>query len=245
MAKLKIHPLPMAKGKLPRQAVTYMVLVSEMLDHYIYCWYIEGASKRILVDTGMSGEAFAQRGHAGEESILSPFDALKKVGTSPEEIDIVIPTHLHADHIGYAHLYKNAKFIVQKAELEWAYNPHPIFKRTFRGRDKLLKGVNFQIVEGDTQIVEGVRVLHTPGHTPGGQSVMVDTEKGKAIICGMCTIRENFEPPEEFRQYAPVIAPGIHIDLRDAFASLIRIKEEADIVISLHDAEFAEVDTIG
>ena len=74
---------------------------------------------------------------------------------------------------------------------------------------------------------------------------MVDTEKGKAIICGMCTIGENFEPPEEFRQYTPVIAPGIHTDLRDAFASLIRIKEEADIVISLHDTEFAEVDTIG
>jgi len=244
MAKLKIHPLPIAKGKVPRQIITYMVHVAEMIDHYIYCWYIEGASKRILVDTGMSGEGMVQRGHM-EESVLSPFDALKKVGTSPEEIDIVIQTHLHPEHIGYGYLYKNAKFIIQKAELEFAYNPHPLFKRTFRGLDEVAKGVNFQIVEGDTQIVEGVRVLYTPGHTPGGQSVMVDTEKGKAIICGMCSLRENFEPPEAWRQYAPVIAPGVHTNLFDAYESLMRIKKEADIVIPLHAIEFAEVDTIG
>jgi N-acyl homoserine lactone hydrolase len=121
----------------------------------------------------------------------------------------------------------------------------PIFKRTFRGLDEVAKGVNFEAIEGDTQIVEGVRVLYTPGHTPGGQSVMVDTEKGKAIICGMCSLRETFDPLEAWRQYAPVIAPGVHTNLFDTYESLMRIKKEADIVIPLHAIEFAEVDTIG
>ena len=244
MANLKIHPLPMAKGKVVRQILTYMVHVADMVDHYIYTWYIEGTGKHILVDTGASGEVMRQRGHP-EEDVLSPVEALKKVGTSPEEIDIVIQTHLHPEHIGYGYLYKNAKFIIQKAELDFARNPHPLFNRTFRGLDEVSKGVNFEIVEGDTQIAEGLRVLLTPGHTPGGQSVMVDTEKGKAIISGMCSIRENFDPPKEFKQYQPVIVPGVHTDLFDVFNSMMRIKKEADIVIPLHATEFAEVDTIG
>ena len=245
MANLKIRPLPMSGGKIVRQIIHYMVHVADTIDHYVYTWYIEGAGKHILVDTGASGEAMRKRGHP-EEDVLSPVEALKKVGTSPEEIDLVIVTHLHPEHVGYASLYKNAKFIIQKAELDFARNPHPLFKRTFRGLDDFSKEVNWELVEGDTQIVEGVRVLLTPGHTPGGQSVMVDTEKGKAIISGMCSIRENFDPPEEFKKYnQPVIVPGVHTDLFDVFESMMRIKDEADIIIPLHATEFAEVDTIG
>ena len=73
----------------------------------------------------------------------------------------------------------------------------------------------------------------------------MDTKKGKVIISGLCTIRDNFDPPEPVRQFMPVIVPGIHLDAREAFASLIRIKNEADIVIPLHDAEFAQVNAIG
>jgi N-acyl homoserine lactone hydrolase len=246
MAQLKIHPLLILKGKVPRAMLYYWLYtpkITEIIDCYVYSWYIEGADKRILVDTGRSGEI---KGTFSWEGVLSPVDALKKVGTSPDEIDTVICTHLHSEHIAFGYLYKNAKFIVQKAELDWVFNPHPIHRN--RPVSKIvepLKGLNFQLIEGDTQVVEGVRILHTPGHTPGSQSVMVDTAKGKAIISGLCSLRENFEPPEPVRQLTPVVIPGNHSDLREAFTSMLRIKEEADIVIPLHDGEFAEVDTIG
>ena len=64
------------------------------------------------------------------------------------------------------------------------------------------------------------------------------------IISGLCTIRDNFEPPEPIRKILPVIPPGIHLDAREAFDSLMRIKREADIVVPLHDAEFALKRTI-
>jgi N-acyl homoserine lactone hydrolase len=241
MAQLKIHPLPLITVEIGKSMMTYLVGLKELFTNYVYSWYIEGTKQSILVDVGAPAEGISEPA----ETILTPIEALNRVGTSPDKIDLVIFTHLHRDHIRNAHLYKNAQFILQKAEWEFAVNPHPVKKRFFRGVPDIIKGLNLRLVEGDTQIVDGVRVLHTPGHTPGTQSVMVDTAKGKAIICGACTIRENFEPPEEFRPFMPVIAPGVHLDAREAFASLLRIKNEADIVIPLHDPEFAQGNPIG
>jgi N-acyl homoserine lactone hydrolase len=241
MAQLKIYPLPLITVEIGKSMMTYLVGLKELFTNYVYSWYIEGTKQNILVDVGAPAETISEP----TETILTPIEALNRVGTSPDKIDLVIFTHLHRDHIINAHLYKNAQFILQKAEREFAVNPHPIKKRFFRGVADIIKGLNLRLVEGDTQIVDGVRVLHTPGHTPGTQSVMVDTAKGKAIICGACTIRENFEPPEELRPFMPVIAPGVHLDAREAFASLLRIKNEADIVIPLHDPEFAQGNPIG
>lgn len=237
MTELTIHPLPLVKIKTVRGIMTYLVNIAEPLECYEYIWYIEGLKKRILVDAGGPAETFVRRGFPAE-NIDSPDSALKKVGLSPEDVDIIICTHLHYDHIEFGHMYKNATFIVQKTELAAAFDPHPIQKASYLPKETL-KGLNFEIVEGDTQIVEGVKVLFTPGHTLGGQSVVVHTSRGKVIISGLCTIRDNFEPPEQVRHLMPVITPGHHLDAREAFTSLKRIKEEADIVIPLHEAEFA------
>jgi hypothetical protein len=58
------------------------------------------------------------------------------------------------------------------------------------------------------------------------------------------TIRDNFEPPEPIRKLMPIIPPRIHLDAREAFDSLIRMKKEADIIVPLHDPEFAFQSTI-
>ena len=92
--------------------------------------------------------------------------------------------------------------------------------------------------------MEGVRVLLTPGHTPGGQSIAVKTEAGTAVITGFCCIRQNFEPPEMLAGIAPVLIPGIHFDALQAFDSALRVKEIADIVVPLHEAEYVERDRI-
>jgi N-acyl homoserine lactone hydrolase len=211
--------------------------MEEPVETYASIWYIEGAKERILVDAGGSVETMIRRGFSAEQIAL-PEDALKRLGLSPDKIDIVICTHLHTDHMELGHLYKNAKFIIQKKEIEANSNPH-LLEAPRCVPKNLLEGLDFQMIDGDAQIVEGVRVLLTPGHTRGGQSISVDTQKGKVIISGLCTIRDNFEPPEPIRKIMPVIPPGIHLDAREAFDSLLRIKQEADIIVPLHDAEFA------
>jgi len=237
MAQLKIHPLPLMKLKSTRGIVTYLVDMGDTLETYASIWLIEGTKERILIDAGGSAETMIRRGFSAEH-ISSPVDALRRVGITPDDINIIVCTHLHNDHMELGHVYKNARFIIQKAELEANSNPHPLEAPRCVPKN-LLERLNFQVVDGDAQIVEGVRVLFTPGHTRGGQSVVVDTTKGKVIVSGLCTIRDNFEPPEPIKKSMPVIPPGIHLDAREAFDSLMRIKREADIVVPLHDADFA------
>jgi N-acyl homoserine lactone hydrolase len=242
MAQLKIYPLPLLKLPADIGRLLYLVELTEPVEVYAYIWYIEGAKERILVDAGASMETLKRRGLLTEH-ISSPVDALKKVGITPDDVDLVICTHLHNDHMELGHLYKNARFIIQKEELEANFNPHPV--EAIRCVPKsALDGLDFEVISGDTQVVDGVRVLFTPGHTRGGQSIMVDTEKGKIIISGLCTIRYNFEPPEAVAKLMPVVPPGTHLDVREAFDSLMRIKDEADIIIPLHGAEPASRDTI-
>jgi len=211
--------------------------MAEPIETLASIWYIEGAKEHILVDAGGSAETMMRRG-LNAELICSPVEALKTVGIAPEDIALVICTHLHYDHMELGYLYKNAQFVIQKAELEANYNPHPVEAPRCIAKS-VIDELNFNVVEGDTQITDGIRVLLTPGHTRGSQSVMVDTEKGKAIICGLCTIWDNFEPPKRVNSPLPVIPPGIHLDVREAFDSLIRIKQMADITIPLHDASSA------
>jgi N-acyl homoserine lactone hydrolase len=149
---------------------------------------------------------------------------------------VVICTHLHLDHNTLGHLYKRARFIVQKQELEAARSPHPIEAAIYPTAE-YLADLDFEIISGDSEVVDGIKILFTPGHTSGGQSVQIDTQKGKAIISGLCTTRNNFWPQELDPKSMPVIPPSIHLDIREAYDSLLRIKQEADIVIPLHGSE--------
>jgi N-acyl homoserine lactone hydrolase len=77
--------------------------------------------------------------------------------------------------------------------------------------------------------VDGIKVLLTPGHTVGGQSIVVNTKKGQAVITGFCCNEQNFPAS------GPVVPPGVHLNLMDAYDSVRKVKEVADILIPLHD----------
>jgi glyoxylase-like metal-dependent hydrolase (beta-lactamase superfamily II) len=120
---------------------------------------------------------------------------------------------------------------VQQAEIDFFNNPHPIDHRYY---PDVLEGVNLKIINGDAEIVTGIEVLFTPGHTPGGQSVVVETSKGKAIITGLCCNAENFP------RGGGIIAPGVHLDAIQAYESMRRIREAAEIIIPIHDLEIGK-----
>jgi glyoxylase-like metal-dependent hydrolase (beta-lactamase superfamily II) len=104
---------------------------------------------------------------------------------------------------------------------------------------ELFEGLNFEVIDGDFQVSEDVKILSTPGHTPGTQSVSVRTDDGLAIIAGFCSLADNFAPPPlPNGKTVPIIAPGIHINAFEAYDSLKRIKDMADIIIPLHDPSF-------
>jgi N-acyl homoserine lactone hydrolase len=83
------------------------------------------------------------------------------------------------------------------------------------------------LLDGDAEIADGVKVITTPGHTPGHQSVVVDTAGGRYCIAGDAVMwYENMERR---------IPPGIHTSMIECMSSLERIAREADHVIPGHD----------
>ncbi len=243
-----IKPLMLSRVMSEKGPMTYLAYSGQPVVRPYVMWYIRAGDKHVLVDTAMEAEDYRNY-HPGFKAM--PFEpvqtfaeALAMVNCAPDEIDIVIQTHLHMDHVYNLPKCRNATVYVQREELDFALNPHPIFEINYP-RD-IIGEVDFEVIKGDREILPGISVTPVPGHTPGCQAVIVETEKGKAVISGFCSIPENFNPPEDvkitvspFASY-PVIAPGIHTDLFQAYESVLKVKGMADIVIPVHDPEMAQ-----
>ncbi|MCK4818067.1 N-acyl homoserine lactonase family protein, partial [bacterium] len=117
----------------------------------------------------------------------------------------------------------------------FAKNPHPLFAKKYYPH--LYQGLAWETVRGDKEIIPGVKVIFTPGHTAGSQSVAVDTERGKVVIPGLCSIDENYETKE-------VIIPGMHFDPFKAYDSIVTIRKMADIILPTHSQSLVNIKSI-
>ena len=247
MSTFQIHPIVVGTKVFDKSMMTYQSGYGQPLTIPIYCWYLEGGDQKILVDTGEMGPIQSQnREQAIGGKIYSFEQGLARWQLSPDEIDLVIHTHLHNDHCENDFKCNNARFIVHANELECIHNPHPL---DYRYLEDFIADVEengqIEIIDNDTEICSGISVIHTPAHTEGGLSVCVDTDKGKAIITGFCVIDENFDPPREIQAMEmAVIPPGTHVNAYESYDILMRIKEQADILLPLHEPKFAGIDTI-
>jgi N-acyl homoserine lactone hydrolase len=141
------------------------------------------------------------------------------------DINTIVMTHLHSDHCLNARKFPHARVVVQRKELDFAMNPHPLFAPNYR--KEWYEGLRFETVDGDTEILPGVEVLLTPGHAVGCQSVSVSTQRGRLVIAGFCTLDDNFADKGD-------TIPGIHVDPLASYDSIMKIRKMADIIIPLH-----------
>jgi N-acyl homoserine lactone hydrolase len=224
------------------------------LDQWInipsIAWYIEDKenNNKILVDTGMCSTEHAEKHHysGSKQEENERIDlALRKKGIHPDEINIIILTHLHWDHCQNLHLFKNAKCYIQKEEMEFAKKPLPTYYSSYEKGKLNLKpafaNIDFNLLNGDQEIVPNVEVFLTPGHSPGHQSVLVKTEKGNYVIAGdavMCY--ENLE--EDPIKKIPFVMIGRYMDVEKSWESFKRIKEKADFVLPGHEPRVFDYD---
>ena len=247
MTDYRIHPMVMGTKLFDKGMMTYQHGYGTPYVIPIYSWYLEGGDKKILVDTGeMSPIQSEAREQEVRGKIYTFEDGLAKWGLSPDDIDIVIHTHLHNDHCENDYKCANAVFFVHEKELERVHNPHPL---DFRYLEDYIEDVEengqISVIRENQEIVPGVEVAHTPAHSEGGLTVFVRTPAGRAAITGFCVIKENFFPPKEvLAMEMEVIPPGTHINVYEAYDIVKRVKEAADILLPLHEPEFASVDTI-
>lgn len=248
MATYKITPLLLSKLLSEKGPMTYLSYVGQPIIRPYVFWHIRAGDRNVLVDSAIEAEDYRNLHPAFRkmpfQAVQTFAQALARVGCTADDIDIVIQTHLHMDHVYNTPRCKNAVVYCQEEEIGFAQNPHPLQEIMYpRG---IIGQIHFELVRGAKAILPGIAVLPVPGHTPGCQAVIIDTEKGKAVISGFCSIRENFFPPADvkttvspFATY-PVIAPGIHTDVIQGYESVLKVKEIADIIIPLHDPGAAE-----
>lgn len=141
----------------------------------------------LLVDTGFDEEyIWGFPPHASfyrEKKERLPL-ALSACGYQPEDISMVIMTHLHWDHTGGMKFFPNAQFFVQATEFRILTALDPKQETAYRPGHWLSLLSRIRLVEGDRQLRPGINLLFTGGHTPGHQAVEINTRSGPLILGG-------------------------------------------------------------
>jgi N-acyl homoserine lactone hydrolase len=138
----------------------------------IYVHVIDHPDARVLVDTGMTD---LHPLLADMEPRLRP---LSEQDFDVASIDIVVNTHLHGDHCGGNHLFAGTPIYVQRLELDAAHREADYLREWVDA-----PGVEYVPVDGELELLPGLRLLPAPGHTAGSQVVVVETA-GRPIVIG-------------------------------------------------------------
>lgn len=245
---LQIVPLPLCYYQAEKGLMTYLSGYGQSIVRPFVVWYIRGASQNILVDTGIEAQdylAFHPSFRDAQVTRVQSFDqALASVGITPAQVEVVVQTHLHFDHCHNLRRCPQARVLVQKAEYDFALDPAP-----YAGiyRPELWQGADLHLIEGEYQIEPGLSLLPVPGHSAGGQAVLVQTQGGTVAIAGMCTCRENFYPAAGHPMVGDdqTLLPGIIWQARAAYESMQRLRSRADRILALHDPAFLVQKVIG
>ena len=163
------------------------------------CLLVEHEIGPVLIDTGAGNKENAKfhdiygvENH-GQRGPTALEDGLLEVGVDPKDVALVINTHLHFDHAGgntvletdgrLRPAFVNARYVVQRGELAYAthtnertagsYFPHNFLP--------LVESNRFDLIEGEHEIVSGIRAVPTPGHTPHHQSILLESAGERAI----------------------------------------------------------------
>lgn len=251
---LKIRALPIGRlHGFPQPAITYMRGWGKTVDPQMIMFVIEGGAHPIVVDTGTSDASFTHDHHGYDlrrDPDEEPLAALEAAGIDADSVQTVIHTHLHWDHCSNNHLFPNARFLVQEAELRYAIDPaeptRVAFERTRRTNPPWLSVLTrIETVRGDVEIEPGVSVVALPGHTPGSQGILVDTDQGPHLLAGDCVdTYENWNGdanPDGLRH----IPSGSFTDLIAYMDSFRRIEELDCEVVPGHDEAVVKTGVFG
>mgnify|MGYP000595620322 CR=1 FL=1 len=152
--------------------VADLVAEGELMPVYVHV--IDHPDGRVLVDTG-----FTEVHPAAADLDPRPFP-LDEQGFDLASVDLVVNTHLHFDHCGGNRLFPGTPIHVQRRELHDARTQDGYTIREWVDPP----GVSYVEVDGELELLPGIRLLPAPGHTPGSQIVVVDGDAGPVVIAG-------------------------------------------------------------
>jgi glyoxylase-like metal-dependent hydrolase (beta-lactamase superfamily II) len=159
------------------------------------CLLIEHPDALVLIDTGAGNKENAKFydiygiendaiGQAGPTQLES---ALAEAGFSPADVDVVIDSHLHFDHAGGntrkgedgspVLSFANARYVVRRGEWEWAHRANERTSASYFAHnfDPLERAGRLELIDADVEVLPGISLRKTPGHTPHHQGILVES----------------------------------------------------------------------
>ncbi|MEX2228859.1 MAG: MBL fold metallo-hydrolase [Dehalococcoidia bacterium] len=151
---------------------------------------IRGGTRTVLIDTGY-GPPAREMGMAGGGQLL---DRIRDLGVALDEIDMVVHTHLHGDHVGWnldadgAPTFPKAIFFVSRVEMDYwlgsAADQNPMAAAARRAVTSLQASGRVATFDGEIDVTTGLTTVPTPGHTPGHTSLMLASQGEHLLIAG-------------------------------------------------------------
>ncbi|MYW96226.1 N-acyl homoserine lactonase family protein [Amycolatopsis rubida] len=156
------------------------------MDYFF--WVARNSDRTVLVDCGYTPQRAEQRGRT---LTATPAELLGRIGLSPAEVDHVVLSHMHWDHIGNVGLFPNATFSIARREFEFWRGPfaHRPCLGLALGDEELTavenlerEGRLFQVEDDHHELYPGIRLITSPGHTPGQLVTDVSTPDGSVVL---------------------------------------------------------------
>ncbi len=257
MANLTIRPIN--TGYVPTYPLQYHYhhscapylknVPNEKVPLPVFTFLVEGADDLLLIDTGMAWTERANKYHhpgSWQDPGMAIHEQLEKIGYKPEDIDIVVFTHLHWDHMFYMDKFTNATYIAHEREVAFALDPIPLYYKSYEhpalGIVRPFEGKEFKTVRGEAEIMPGIRVFESFGHSPGHISVEVDTKDGSYICAGdsIFVLGNLNEIPELHYNITP---PGRFYNIVEAWKSIEYQKaraQDSSKLLLCHDKQLEE-----
>jgi N-acyl homoserine lactone hydrolase len=167
----------------------------------VYVHVIDHPEGRVLVDTGLTTT------HPLVEDMDPRIHPEAMAGIDPASIDLVVNTHLHFDHCGGNHLFAGKPIYVQHQELDDATSQDDYTIREW----VTAPGVEYVPVDGELELLPGVRLAPGPGHTRGSQIVVVDSGPRPTVVVGDLAVTSSDldEPRTEGQRIVRALDPEL------------------------------------
>ncbi|HEX6058411.1 MAG TPA: MBL fold metallo-hydrolase [Gemmatimonadaceae bacterium] len=219
------------------------------------CLLVEHESGLVLVDTGAGNKENAKfheiygvenaGADGGGPTMLE--DGIRAAGARPEDVALVIDTHLHFDHAGgntsvdasgtVRLAFPNARYVVQAGELRYARHPNERTAASYfpHNYDPVEAAGRLDTIEGEREIVRGIRALPTPGHTPHHQSILIESDGERALFLGDLIPTAHHLPLPWIMGYD--VEPLVTLETKRRI--LARAADEEWLLVFEHDAHTA------